>query len=94
MKNEPITKSQLAYLLGLSLRTLQRKLKGAGLNIPRGLISPDCQIKILYELGYSELASNLNQKATRAHRKKTLNFPSITSHDTQNNKITKAFFTP
>lgn len=87
MKHEPITKSQLANLLGLSLRTLQRKLKGAGLNIPRGLISPDSQIQILFKLGYSEMAFQLNQKAIRASRKKTLIFQSITSQESLDNKI-------
>ena len=65
MKNEPITKSQLADLLGLSLRTLQRKLLRAELIIPRGLISPDSQIQILLKLGYSVLAHQLQKKAGR-----------------------------
>ena len=89
MKNEPITKSQLANLLSLSLRTLQRKLKGAGLTIPRGLISPDSQILILYKLGYSDLATHLNQKATRANRKKALIFHSINILESPDNKISK-----
>lgn len=89
MKNEPITKSQLANLLGLSLRTLQRKLKGAGLHIPRGLISPDSQTLILYQLGYSDLATQLNQKAIRANRKKALIFHTINIQETHNNKISK-----
>lgn len=89
MKNEPITKSQLANLLGLSLRTLQRKLKGVGLHIPRGLISPDSQIQILYQLGYSDLATSLNQKAIRANRKKVLIIHSINIQNSTDNKITK-----
>ncbi len=65
MKHEPLTKSQLADLLGLSLRTLQRKLLRAELNIPRGLISPDCQIQILMKLGYSALATQLQKGSGR-----------------------------
>ncbi len=73
MKHEPITKSQLADLLGLSLRTLQRKLLRAELNIPRGLISPDSQIQILMKLGYSALAAQLRKKSGRINRSDMLN---------------------
>lgn len=65
MKQEPLTKSQLAILLGMSLRTLQRKLERSGLNIPRGLISPDCQIQIFVTLGYSSMATHLKMKTSR-----------------------------
>ncbi len=68
MKHEPLTKSQLADILGLSLRTLQRKLLRAELNIPRGLISPDSQIHILKKLGYSALAVQLQKKSVRLNR--------------------------
>ena len=41
------TKKQLAHELGMSLRTLQRRLSKNELHVPRGLISPQMQIKIL-----------------------------------------------
>ncbi|MBK7373571.1 MAG: hypothetical protein IPJ09_19465 [Saprospiraceae bacterium] len=43
MNKTALTKHQLSEQLGISLRTLQRKLHQAGLNIPRGLISIDNQ---------------------------------------------------
>ncbi len=41
------TKTQMANDLGISLRTFQRWLKEKSMAIPRGLISPDIQQKIL-----------------------------------------------
>lgn len=40
------TKSQLANDFGISLRTFQRRLKSAELDVPRGLISPQVQQEI------------------------------------------------
>lgn len=51
-------KKQLAEELGLSLRTFQRRLKEADLEIPRGLISPEKQREICQTLGWHEMASN------------------------------------
>lgn len=53
MKHEAMTKSQMANSIGVSLRTFQRRLVGAGLKIPRGLINTDNQTKIFIKLGYS-----------------------------------------
>jgi len=50
------TKEELALLMEISLRTLQRRLNKAGLKIPRGRIPPDVQIIIFEKLGWSELA--------------------------------------
>jgi Bacterial regulatory protein, Fis family len=56
MKHEYLeakTKSQMAKLLGISLRTFQRRLMSCGLNVPRGLISGKQQLEILVKLGFS-----------------------------------------
>ena len=45
------TKEELALLMEISLRTLQRRLDKAGLKIPRGHIPPDVQIIIFEKLG-------------------------------------------
>jgi hypothetical protein len=37
------TKTELAQKMGMSLRTFQRRLKAANLNVPRGLICPKLQ---------------------------------------------------
>jgi len=37
------SKTELATELGISLSTLQRKIKNYNLNVPRGLISPIAQ---------------------------------------------------
>ncbi|MDZ4707559.1 MAG: hypothetical protein SH818_04075, partial [Saprospiraceae bacterium] len=50
-----MTKSQMANLLGFSLRTFQRRLDQAKLKIPRGLIHLDNQKIILLKLGFSEI---------------------------------------
>ena len=55
MKHEAVTKSQMANSIGVSLRTFQRRLVGAGLKIPRGLIHLDNQRTILIKLGFSDL---------------------------------------
>ena len=52
------TKEELALVMGISLRTLQRRLDKAGLEIPRGRIPPDIQQIIFEKLGWSELARN------------------------------------
>ncbi len=46
---KPLTKQELADMMGISLSTLQRKLKEVNLIIPRGLISPK-QKKVILEL--------------------------------------------
>jgi predicted DNA-binding protein (UPF0251 family) len=37
------TKTELAQKMGMSLRTFQRRLKAANLNVPRGLTCPKLQ---------------------------------------------------
>jgi hypothetical protein len=39
-------KSEMAQELGMSLRTFQRRLKEAQIEVPRGLIPPDLQLLI------------------------------------------------
>ncbi|MBK7438394.1 MAG: hypothetical protein IPP04_15730 [Saprospiraceae bacterium] len=58
MNKTALTKHQLSEQLGISLRTLQRKLHQAGLNIPRGLISIDNQHIIREKLGYTSTATH------------------------------------
>lgn len=53
---EPKTKEKLADEMNISLRTLQRKLKKAGLDIPRGHIPPDIQDQIYIALGWKHLS--------------------------------------
>ncbi|MEM9917500.1 MAG: hypothetical protein AAF990_05355 [Bacteroidota bacterium] len=48
----PKTKQQIAHELGISLRTLQRWIKKAGLDVPRGLVCPQKQEEIMTALGY------------------------------------------
>lgn len=52
----PKTKEKLAEEMSISLRTLQRRLGKAGLEIPRGLISPDDQDIIYRALGWKVLS--------------------------------------
>jgi ATP sulfurylase len=49
------TKTELAQKLNMSLRTLQRRLVAADLEIPRGLISPELQKEILKKLNKKNL---------------------------------------
>lgn len=49
---KPKTKEQIALEMDINLKTLQRRLKKAGLVIPRGLISPEQQDIIFRELGW------------------------------------------
>ncbi len=49
-------KKELARDMGLSMRTFQRRLKEAGIEIQRGLIAPDVQESILKKLGWHDLA--------------------------------------
>ncbi len=44
--------------MNISLRTLQRRLKNAGLKIPRGHIPPDVQDLIYQSLGWKNLAQS------------------------------------
>ncbi len=42
------TKSEMAFEMGICLKTFQRKLRKNGLDVPRGLISPQLQ-SLIYE---------------------------------------------
>ncbi len=55
---ETKTKEKLAQEMNISLRTLQRRLKNAGLKIPRGHIPPDVQDLIYQSLGWKNLAQS------------------------------------
>lgn len=48
----PKTKSELAQEMEISIRTLQRRLKKVGLEVPRGLIPPSLQVKIFEVLNW------------------------------------------
>lgn len=50
--DKPCTKTQLAQEMGISLTTLQKRLKEAGIEIPRKLIPPKVKIDILNKLGW------------------------------------------
>ncbi len=67
MKLLPRTKSQMAHEMGICLRTFQRKLKKANLNIPRGLISPSCQLKIYQALQWFPISTELNVDVMKSH---------------------------
>lgn len=54
----PSNKKQLAKEMGISLRTLQRKMKEQNLEIPRGIITPQRKEEILKALGWHEMARN------------------------------------
>jgi DNA-binding transcriptional regulator LsrR (DeoR family) len=49
---EPKTRSQIANDLGFSARTLNRKLKSANIQLPKGLVNPENQVKIYKILGF------------------------------------------
>ncbi len=49
-------KKELADAMGYSLRTLQRRLKEANIETPRGLIDPDKQQEIFQKLGWHRVA--------------------------------------
>ncbi|MCB0529296.1 MAG: hypothetical protein KDC61_20190 [Saprospiraceae bacterium] len=49
-------KKELAYAMGYSLRTFQRRLKEANINTPRGLICPEKQQEIFEKLGWHQVA--------------------------------------
>ena len=53
---EPKTKENIANEMNISLRTLQRRLKKAGLDVPRGHIPPDVQDAIYQALGWKALS--------------------------------------
>lgn len=60
-----MTKSQMANLMGISLRTFQRRLIQAKLKIPRGLIHLDNQKIILIKLGFSDLLKHKGNKIAK-----------------------------
>ncbi|MCB0531767.1 MAG: hypothetical protein H6574_13580 [Lewinellaceae bacterium] len=45
------TRDELAKELNISYSTLRRKVKKAGISIPKGLLSPETQSKIKHALG-------------------------------------------
>ena len=49
----PRTREEIAHHMGFSVRTLRRKLKAAGLKVPKGLVSPEDQVIIYTTLGYA-----------------------------------------
>lgn len=49
-------KKEIADAMGFSLRTFQRRLKDARIDIPRGLIGPEQQVEIYKSLGWAEMA--------------------------------------
>lgn len=55
---EPKTKQQMAAEMNISLGTLQRRLRQADLEIPRGFIPPDIQNQIYQALGWKGLVRN------------------------------------
>lgn len=55
---EPKTKEKIASEMNISLRTLQRRIKKAGLDVPRGFIPPDVQDAIYQALGWKRLSQN------------------------------------
>lgn len=50
--DSPKNKKQIANEMGLSLRTFQRRLEQASLEVPRGLVSPEAQDEIYQKLGW------------------------------------------
>ena len=52
---ESVYKKEIAYKLGISFSTFQRKLKSVNLDVPRGLIPPLKQKEIYTALGYSNI---------------------------------------
>ena len=56
--NKAINKKQLAEAMGISLSTLQRRLKDAEIEVPRGLIPPSKVNEILSALNWFDLDSN------------------------------------
>lgn len=49
-------KKEIADEMGYSLRTFQRRLKEASIEIPRGLICPEKQEEVFQKLGWREWA--------------------------------------
>lgn len=47
-------KKEIAEVMGLSLRTFQRRLDEANITVPRGLICPEKQKEIFHQLGWQE----------------------------------------
>lgn len=54
----PCNKKQLAQEMGISLSTLQRKMKERNLAVPRGVISPQRKKEILKALDWGEMTRN------------------------------------
>lgn len=53
-ENKAKNKKQLAREMGIHPNTLSRRLKDAGLNVPRGFVSPQQQEEIFRLLGWRE----------------------------------------
>ena len=51
---KPITRKELANVIGIHPKTLSRWIRRIGIDIPNGLISPANQIRILEDLGYDK----------------------------------------
>ena len=52
--HKPKTKEQMAMEMDIHLKTLQRRLKRVGLDVPRGLIFPEQQMEIYHRLGWDK----------------------------------------
>ena len=50
------TKKQLSDEMGFSMRTFQRRLREAQVEVPRGLVAPEKQFEIYQKLGWRKMA--------------------------------------
>lgn len=50
------TKKQLSDEMGFSMRTFQRRLREAQVEVPRGLVAPEKQYEIYQKLGWRKMA--------------------------------------
>lgn len=51
---KPLTRKELADIIGIHPKTLRRWNQKNGIDLPGGLISPANQIRILESLGYEQ----------------------------------------
>lgn len=54
LHNKSMTKMELSNVLGISLRTLQRRLAFHKIHVPRGLINEIKRNEIIKKLGYED----------------------------------------
>lgn len=81
VKKVPVSKQDIAESLSISISTLRRWLIREGIDVPRGLISPNKVFEIYHKLGYAGKAEEFK----RMHNFTPLTFGDLIRTDLNSN---------